>query len=275
MTKYQLRNKFQVSKYQTRKIKSFFFILVIGFWFLNRHWFLDYFSPFSVVQATNMSSDNYKIQWGAVNIGGGKPGSANYSLDTSIGELTPGRFTSTNFIVRSGFQYVRSLIAFSFKISDREIALGSLSPEVLTTDSNTLTVTAGSAGGWQVAAYEAHPLRLTKQGTCGTDNCIIDTTCDDGNCTETTATAWASDSIYGFGYNAAGNNVVSGFAFTNNGNYKQFANMEAAEIPQALMSSPSATGSAVATITYKANIGTLQKAGNYETSIVFVATPTY
>lgn len=223
--------------------------------------------------ATNMSSDNYKIQWGNINIGGGKPTSDNYQLGVTMGQIAPGLFSGDGYTVRSGFQYIQSIVPFTFRISDRSIDFGSLTPQTPSTDSNELTVSAGSAGGWQVLAFENHPLRLKDAVSCAGGNCIDDTTCDNGNCTETSAEVWTQGTTYGFGFNIDGDNIPADFAGTTH--FRQFANDETSEAHSIVMTSNEATRSAQATVTYKANIDTLQKAGNYDTNITFIAVPKY
>ncbi len=214
-----------------------------------------------------MSSDSYKIQWGNINIGGGKKSSTGYTITDTIGQIAPGLYSSTGFSVRSGFQYIYTLVPFSFTISDLSIDLGSLNPQNPSTDTNQLTVTAGGAGGYQVLAFEDHPLR--SEG--GID--ISDTTCDTGNCDETNAEPWTQNNIYGFGFNINGDDIPSDFVDTTY--FRQFANSESGEIPQSVMVGTSVTETSQATVTYKANVSATQATGNYETGIVYIAVPTY
>lgn len=218
-------------------------------------------------RAVNMESENYKIQWGNINIGGGKKSSSSYTVTDTIGQNAPGLYTGSGYTVRSGFQYIHTLVPFSFVISDLTIDLGTLSIRYPSTDSNQLTVSAGGANGYEVLAYESHPLRSENN----TD--IPDTTCDNGNCDETTAEEWVQDTTYGFGYNIQGDDIPSDF--TDSDYFRQFADDEADETHQTVMSNNSVTEQAQATVTYKANISATQETGNYETSIVYIAVPRY
>src|SRR3989304_4550531 len=139
----------------------------------------------------------------------------------------------TNYKVRAGFQYVNSIMPFTFSISTTNINFGTLVPGEPVTRDNTLTVSNGSATGYQVTLEQDHPLRISS-----TNADIPDTTCDAGNCSYTTAAAWTSPLTYGFGYrcdNVSGSDCSPSFATANS--YKQFASKEAGESAQVVMSS--------------------------------------
>lgn len=215
-----------------------------------------------------INSPNYRIQFPNLNSGAGIPSSTNYKMDTTIGQTAPGLYSSTGYRVKAGFQYIHSIIPFSFSISKFLIDFGTLTPQTPVTDTSVLTVSAGGAGGYQVTARENHPLRVS-----GATETIPDTLCDSGSCSETTAGVWTSASTYGFGYNMAGDDIPA--AFINNTYFKQFADASLGESSQVIMSSANVGKSRQATITYKVNISQIQPAGSYQNIITFVATPTY
>lgn len=219
------------------------------------------------VGAVNMSSPNYKIQWGNFNIGAGRQTSPNYQLGTTLGQLAPGLYTGAGFKVRAGFQYIHSIIPFEFSISDLSIDFGTLTPNQFATATNVLTVSAGGASGYQVLAYETHPLRAP------TGEEIPDTVCDAGDCDETTAGVWNLTSTFGFGFNMSGDDIPSDFV--NSSYFRQFANAAGGESPQVIMSRSGVTRRSQATVTYKVNVSPIQAAGRYQTSIVFIALPGY
>lgn len=219
------------------------------------------------VQATNMSSDNYEIQWGNINIGGGKKTSDNYLLTDTIGQFAPGDYQSAGYWLRAGFQYIYTLTPFTFTISDLSIDFGSLIPGNPSSQNNTLTVSAGGAGGYQVLALENHPLRSAQA------NDVDDTTCDTDSCDESNADPWTSNSVYGFGFNINGDDTPADFVDLTY--FRQFADSESAEIAQVVMSSDSIATSSAAMVTYKVNINGLQAAGNYENAITYIAVPSY
>lgn len=230
--------------------------------------FIVHYSLFVIsAHAVNMNSDSYKIQWGNVNIGGGRKTSGGYTLTDTIGQIAPGDYQSNGYWLRAGFQYIHSIIPFTFTVSDLSIAFGSLTPGTPSTDTNTLTVSAGGAGGYQVLAQENHVLR-SDQGSN-----LADTTCDGSSCDETDADPWTQNTTYGFGFNMSGDDIPADFVDSTY--FRQFADIESAESAQIVMSSNSIASSSLATVTYKVNISSVQEAGNYENAITYIAVPAY
>jgi len=218
--------------------------------------------------AANMSSDSYELQWTNLNMTSGNKSSTNYKVLDTLGQLAPGRYSSTGYIVRAGFPYIKTIIAFAFTISDLSIDFGTLTADTPSTLTNTLTVSSGGAGGYSVTAFENNPLKLQSSATT-----IPDTVCDASGCDETTAGVWSSNSIYGFGYNMSGDDIPG--AFTDSTYYKQFADNSNSESAQTVMSSNNVGRNRIATVTYKVNVSSIQAAGDYANSITFIATPGY
>lgn len=241
------------------KTKVFFFLILFFF----------FVAP--VFGQGIVKSPNYEIQLPGFNSGAGIPTSANYNLNTTIGQIAPGPFSSTGYQVLSGFQYIHSIIPFSFAISSVAIPFGSLTPGTPQTITQTLTVSAGGAGGYQVTARENYPLKISS----GSET-IADTLCDT-TCSETTAAAWTLTTKYGFGYTMYGNDVPSPFPTTGpaGSDYKQFADTSNSETPQVVMSSSRVGKSRVATVTYKVNVSAVQEAGEYQNIIYYTAIPSY
>ena len=198
----------------------------------------------------------------------GSKTSTSYGLTDTVGQTAPGQFGIGNNVVKSGFQYIYPLQTFTFKVSPQLIAFGSLSLNTLTTASQYLEVTAVGAGGYSVKISEDHPMRATN----GSGNTISDTLCDT-TCSETTAAPWTSASKYGFGYNMAGDDAVSGF--TNSTYFKQFADLSAAESPQTIMTSTHVGTKRHGVLTYQINVGASQATGDYQTAITYTAIPGY
>ena len=218
-------------------------------------------------EALRMSNSQYIIQSEINSFGGKATGTA--GIITFSGGQSPGLYSGTNYKVRAGFQYIYSIIPFTFSISTTDINFGTLVPGEPVTRDNTLTVSNGSATGYQVTLEENHPLRMSS-----TNVDIPDTTCDAGNCSYTTAAAWTSPLTYGFGYrcdNVSGSDCSSAFATTNF--YKQFASEEAVEPAQVVMSSTNVGRNRQGKITYKINISASQPAGIYQNIIKYIATP--
>lgn len=223
-------------------------------------------SPAAAVE--RMESDSYKIRFPNLNMTSGSKSSENYNILDTVGQTAPGEYDSAGFKVKAGFPYLKTIIPFSFTISDLSIDFGSLIPGSFTTQANTLNVSSGGAGGYSVTAAQNNP--LTVQSGAAT---IPDTTCDSDGCSETTAGAWTNTAKYGFGYNMSGNDVPA--AFVDSTYFKQFTDASQSETAQIVISSANVGRNRTATVTYKVNIAATQTAGDYENAITFIATPTY
>ena len=216
-----------------------------------------------------MSSSNYAVSFENLNMTSGEKSSSSYNVTDTVGQNANGLYGTTGYVVRAGFQYLYSIGKFQFTISNSDVAFGELTPNTFSTGSTTLSVSNGGAGGYQVTAYEDKP--LTIQG--GGSTTIPDTTCDAGGCSESISGTWTDATKHGFGYRMTGQDVPTDFSGANT--FKQFANKLTNEVPQVVMSSLSVGKNRTATVTYKVSIPGSQAAGNYENSIVYIATPGY
>ena len=214
-----------------------------------------------------IQSPNYTIQMPNLNSGAGIPTSSHYGISTTIGQTAQGLASSSGYRVKAGFQYIYSIIPFSFAISSVSIDFGHLVPQTPVTKTNTLTVASGGAGGYQVKASENHPMQVI-----GSVSTIPNTNCDT-SCTNTTAGVWASVSKYGFGFNMTGNDIPADF--TDSTYFRPFADRNNSESPQIVMSSIYVGRGRQSTVTYKANISGTQPAGIYNNIITYTAIPSY
>ncbi len=229
------------------------------------------------VLAQHFESDSYVIDWGNFNITSGRKTSTNYRLTDTVGQNTPGRFTNNGFIVKSGFQYIHDLLyTFSFSLSDLSVDFGTLTPNIGTTQTNTITISSPAGHGYQILVQENHPLWIDASSF------IPDTTCDASDCSQTTSGVWTNNSTFGFGFNAIGINssgVATGVGtsdyFPDSSYYRQFADTSSNETAQTIMSNDSPTRSHQARVSYKVNINNLQAAGSYQNAITFIAVPKY
>ncbi len=221
-------------------------------------------------RAETVSSDNYQVQMGNLNMGAGFPTSETKKIGLTGGQTAPGLYSSTGYQVKAGFWYIFPQIPFSFTISDLSITFGTLVPGTPSTLTNNLTVSSGGAGGYQVTAREND--LLTSSAAAAT---IPDTACNGGGqtCDETTAAIWTNNTKYGFGYNLSGTDIPA--TFVDATYFRPFPSAASSENPATIMSRGQVSKNRVATVTYKINIGASQAAGDYENYIVFVATPTY
>ncbi len=223
------------------------------------------------VLSFSMSNNNYKIDFGNLNMGAGKPSGSGKSVSFTTGQIAPGLYSGTNFKVRAGFQYVYSIIPFRFSISTLDIDFGSVEPTNPVTRTNTLTISNGSANGYTVTAYENHQLLVPASGAQ-----IPDTTCDGGLCSESTAAPWTSTLTYGFGYrcdNLSGTDCHTDF--TTSTHYKQFANASLNETADAVMTGTNVGRDKEVQVTYKVNVSGTQEGGSYSNTITYIATPTF
>ena len=237
--------------------------LVFSFFLLL--FFLDNTNAQGVIQ-----SPNYIIQMPNLNSGAGIPSSTNFGINTTIGQTAAGLFSSDGYRVKSGFQYISSIIPFSFAISSLDtlfVDFGSIIPQTPKTSAQTLTVSSGGAGGYQVKTSENSPMTLA-----GTVTTIPDTLCDT-TCSESSAGVWTSTSKYGFGFNMTGDDVPGDFVDTTY--YRQFADRSLAETPQVVMSSIYVGRSRQSTVTYKVNVSGIQPGGTYNNIITYTAIPSY
>jgi len=174
---------------------------------------------------------------------------------------------STGFTLKAGFPHVKTIIPFSFTVSNLSIDFGTLSPSTFYTKSNTLTVSSGASNGYSVVAFQNHPLKLQTL----TAN-IPDTDCNT-SCDQSTADIWTKTDKYGFGYNMSGQDIPADFK--NSTYFKQFSDHSNAETSQIIMSLNRSGQNRTATVTYKINISPTQPSGDYKNTITFIAIPSY
>lgn len=236
------------------------------------------------VLALNMDSSSFHIQGGNVNIGS-STASASANLAMTLGQLAAGSFVSSGYVVKAGFQYIHSIVPFSFSISNTNINFGELISEVAKTDTANLRVSFGGAGNYQVTAIEEGPLKTYNNIP------LDDTSCDANGCDETTAGVWDLSTSHGFGYNMTGQDIPATFTTCYNTNaklcYRRFPDRTTTPTPESpaiVMSSNDVTVVLTSkpkniyhqsTITFKINSKPDQTAGTYQTVINFVATPSY
>ena len=223
-------------------------------------------APTAWAQA-EVTSQNYIIQMPNLNTGAGLPTSSNYNVSSTIGQTAAGLFSSAGYRAKSGFQYIYSIIPFSFTISGTSINFGDLTAQVPVTVTQNLTVSSGGAGGYQVLASENNPLKVSSSGKT-----IPNTNCDTG-CTYGAAGVWNTTSKYGFGYNMSGTDVPSDF--TDLTYYRPFADRSQSQSPQIVMSSIYVGRGRQSTVSYKVNISGIQAAGKYNNTIMYTAIPSY
>jgi len=244
------------------------------------------------VSAINMDSNEYRIQFGAVNSGGKKMTDSSYKITTSVGQAAAKEFQSNGYVVKAGFQYIYSRIPFTFSVSTVRVDLGTLVPNTPSTGTVTLGVSFGGTGQYLVTVRADNPL-----ATSSFVNTIPFASCNGGldTCTTTLARPWTL-ATYGFGYNMIGQDIP--IDFMDSTFFRPFSNAVLSETPAIIMQSTNVTSDITptpnpaytpapvltgvprntthqATMNMKALISSLQAAGTYATVIRFLATPSF
>lgn len=252
-----------------------------------------YFVLSAPLYAVNFYSNEYRIQMGTIDSGGGVASSSGYLISSSIGQTAAKEFQSNGYVVKAGFQYIYSRVPFTFSLSTSQVDLGTLIPNISSSGNITMKVSFGGAGQYVVTALPAEP--LTNYVGSST---IPSTTCDGGinTCTTTNAKLWTSTSAYGFGYGMTGQDIPTDFISSSY--YRPFPNSLLSEAPAIIMQSSNITADITPTpaipftpapvltgvprstthqavITMKANVSTLQASGAYKTVLRFLATPSF
>lgn len=233
-----------------------------------------FFAP--AVMASEMESSRYRIQMANINSEAGKMTSAsNVNLSTTLGELAAGQFIKTGYIVKAGFQYIHSIIPFTFTISNSNINFGELQPNQPATAGANLTVSFGGA-----YKYTVSTLAETRFQTLSGVHYIPDTQCDPGTtCYKNSANIWSLNTTEGFGYNMLGEDITSDFV--DQTYFRPFPIRNLGDTAETIMESndvtlkPARPYTHQSTIVFKTNITPLQAAGNYQTIINFIATAGY
>lgn len=215
------------------------------------------------VAADTMENSNYILHGSNLN---------SITGDNSMNKPFPesaARVSDTNFTVRSGFGDAGPGTKFTFTVSPVEIDFGTIVPGEPVSRTNTLSITKSPNLSYQITVFENHVLKMS-QGQA-----IPDTTCDDGACSEVSASGWSNPLTYGFGYrceNVTGSDCSADFSQSMA--YKHFANDEAHESAQVILKSSGTRRAAQSQITYKVNVAATQASGEYQNTIMYIASPT-
>jgi len=148
----------------------------------------------------------------------------------------------------------------------------------------TVTVSTNAVSGYTVKIAEndqmgRNGITCTGANAGEAQNCIQDTTCGPTACSETTSQDWTSTSYYGMGYSLANiSGTDAAFTYNESGrtfSTKQFADLEASESQQTIMSKSTPAASSQAYVCYRLNVSATQPAGYYFNRIAYTATATF
>ena len=144
-----------------------------------------------------------------------------------------------------------------------------------------LTVSTNAGGGYTVKIEENDQMGMNGVACTGAtagevNDCIKDTTCDSGSCTETVTGAWTTATNNGFGYtldNVSGTDA----AFLHGGNFtsKQLPDQEVPEAKQTIMSNAGPVSAKQIHACYRISVSGTQPAGYYYNKIKYTATATF
>ncbi len=134
-----------------------------------------------------------------------------------------------------------------------------------------LSCVTNASGGYVVTGFENHSLANISTGTT-----IVDTICDSGPCTTTTATDWSTTTNYGFGYSIDNiNATTTAFDYDDGTYYAKPFGVGYANTATLFSNSSTPTTTERIYVCYRLNVSTLQEAGEYENGITYTATATF
>ncbi len=133
----QRKTKSNIGKGKVRaSLYKFFSVLVFVF-----------LSPVGTHAA--MSSTNYSIPIDSINFVSGDTSSANFNLNSTVGEVATGESTSTNYTMNAGFQQPDSCtISISDATNLSLAAIAGTGKSTLTNNYRILTITTNCSGGY-------------------------------------------------------------------------------------------------------------------------------
>lgn len=162
---------------------------------------------------------------------------------------------------------------FSLSLTSLDADFGVVDPTNPVIRTQRLSLEPGTSQNFSLFLYENHPLQIKN-----TQNFIPDTTCDDGRCTEKTASVWENTLTYGFGFRCDHDGQKQNpcaHEFSHQQFYKQFADVSKKEPGAQLLNGEADSRTVQARITYKLNVSGTQAKGIYENALVFIAAPRF
>lgn len=143
-----------------------------------------------------------------------------------------------------------------------------------------LTVSTNAPGGYSVKVEENDQMgkegKVCTGATAGeADNCIKDTTCDGGTCSQTTSGEWVTATNNGLGYSLSNvSGTDASFLYNESArsfSTKQFADQEVPETKQNVMSNAGVVNGSSACVLYRMSVSGTQPAGYYYNKVKYTA----
>lgn len=218
--------------------------------------FIGLFPPIVIAQTS--SNDNYQIDVEDIDINPQK---------TSF--PTPQKSTNLSPILTIN-EDPKSIIDNSFLsifLDNTLLDFGPLGPGNPVTRTVELSVKTNT--GYQVVSYENHSPTNKKNAS------VPDTTCEDGQCTETQESLWKNTLTYGFGFRCDNLMDSDCIGFTQDNFYRQIANLSRKEHPASALSGVGSIDEKKAKLTFKINSSGTQEPGSYTNNIIIIALPDF
>lgn len=155
-----------------------------------------------------------------------------------------------------------------FSISPTLLDFGPLSATEPITRTSILSVLGTSQQGYSILGYESSPL-------IASDSAIPNTTCDNGSCSLVLSAPWINNLTYGFGYRCDNLRGTNCRGFDTQTHFKQFANVQIKQLPQAVLEEATVNGENKSQVTYKVNISATTKPQQYKNTIYYILVPNY
>jgi hypothetical protein len=171
--------------------------------------------------------------------------------------------------ISSGIESIVQTSPLSFLLSASIIDFGILNPGNPVIRTLNLSVLSESID-FQVIGFQ------NRQLTGGIIKDILpDTTCDGGNCDETTDAEWNNNLTYGFGYRCENLTTNICNLFTKGNYYKQLSDLSNREIAQTILTGKKQRDLQDAQIIFKMNSSGAQKSESYTNTVTFIAVPNF
>jgi len=198
------------------------------------------------------------------------------SIDESL-NFTVAAVTSANLPTTCGFTPAGNLVTTTVN----SVPFGSnVTSNTFYNGAQQLTVSTNAPGGYTVKVEESDQMGkdgvLCAGASAGESvNCIKDTTCDGGSCTQTTSAEWTTASNNGLGYTLSNVSGTEASFLRNESSRtfsaKQFADQEAGETKQTIMSKTGIVSGSSACVVYRLSVSGTQPAGAYQNTVKYTA----
>lgn len=219
--------------------------------------------------ASELSSPNYKLQFGDFAVTSGTKSSETYQLRDIVGQTANSIYSDSGYILKAGWLNLTEKEAFGMTIDPNAIRFAPLYPDQPIEKELKISVVIGGASSFQVLAAELDLLK-SSQG-----NTVANTSCDDSlkSCTVDQAATWTSSLTHGFGYRVKGADAPEDFSRSDA--FRPFATLSLGQSPAVLLQSNISKSPHNNIIYLKINIGEEQPSGVYQNQIQFTAIPGY